>query len=457
MSKHLIKIRITSALLTGVMMCGVITTAVRAGLLSVTRENSLQVNAIKERLNDDRKLYNTVFGNIYDRYDTTIMENSKLVIDSDNEYHDAYTYMLGNAAYDIGLLSSEYDTLTDKSYTQNGKGLNIRLTIDDQLQKLCYELVKDRRKSIAILSKHSGEVLALAGSYEEPFTLSGKVTPEQLESYSSAYEPVWLPEYLNEYHTGSVMKIYTSAVACDTGLAGFTVEDTGVAFFNGKAIYNAYETRTKTENMTSAFINSSNVYFSTLAVRLGADTLKEYIGRFRMNCDIQTDFGTIRNSSGLKKRTHDYDIASFGYGQGGYYSTVSMAMMAQAALTGRQYRPHIIESAFYYDENGEEFTVRETEEEIISDNIISPEACRSVEYLMKAAANDGGFPDSSGVKTGTAQIVFDGRSANRATMIATCCDKFIIAISEISGEGEELYGSSHSSTIKQIIGVLEQY
>lgn len=385
------------------------------------------------------------------------MNNDRLIIDSDNEYNEAYTYILGNAAFDVGLLSTEYDTLTDKSYTQDGKGLNIRLTIDDQLQKLCYELVKGRRKSIVILSKHSGEVLALAGSYEEPFTLSGKVTPEQLESYSSAYEPVWLPEYLNEYHTGSTMKAFTAAVACDMGLTDFSVYDTGTAFFNGKAIHNAYETRTKTENMTSAFINSSNVYFSTLAVRLGADTLKEYIDRFRMNCDIQTDFGTIRNSSGLKKRTHDYDIASFGYGQGGYYSTVSMAMMAQAALSGRLYRPHIIESVFYYDASGEEVTVRQTEEEILSDNIISPEACAQVEELMKASANESGFPEGSGVKTGTAEIVFNDRSANRATMIATCCDKFIIAISEISGEGEELYGSSHSSTMKQLIGVLEQY
>ena len=394
---------------------------------------------------------------MYDRYDACIMHNEKIIIDSDNEYHESYTYILGNAAYDMGLLSSEYDTLTDTSYTHNGKGLSIRLTIDDQLQKMCYELVKDHRKSIVILSKDGGEVLALADSYEEPFNLSGKVTAEQLESYSSAHSPVWLPEHMHSYHVGSIMKAFTAAVACDVGLSDFSVLDTGTAFFSGKAICNSYDTTPKTETMTSAFVNSSNVYFSNLAVAIGADTLKEYIDRFCMNTEVKTDFGTIVNSSGLKKRrTQNYDIAAFGYGQGdGTYNTVAMAMITQAALTGRLYRPHIIESAFYYDEDGEEVTVRQTKEEILSDNIISPEACAQVEALMKAAARESGFPEGSGVKTGTAEIWIDGQ-ANRATMIGVY-DKFIIAISEISGTGEELYGSSHTDTMKHIMAVLEQY
>lgn len=353
----------------------------------------------------------------------------------------------------MGLLSDQYETLTDTSYTHTDKGLSLRLTIDDTLQQFAYELTKGHRKSVVVLDKDSGRVLALTGAYEEPFSLCN-VTDEQLEAYRNAYEPVWLPEYLNTYHTGSVMKVFTFAVASDTGHEDFTMEDTGVAWFNGKAIYNAYDTTPKTETLHSAFVNSSNTFFSSLGVLMGADTLQTYIDCFLLNETIETDFGTIVNRSQLKKTPTNYQIASYAYGQGGSYSTISLAMLCQGALTGRIYKPHVIDS-LYYEEGDEEVTVRKTEEEVLSQNIVSSFASENtLQAMQEAAAEMGLTTEGAGVKTGTAEI-FDNHNANRATMIGVCCDKYLIAISELS-DGI-LYGSSHRETMRQLMELLAQY
>ncbi len=424
-------------------------------MLAVKKEDAENYCYIIKILRDDKKMYNTILGDVLDRNDDYIMDNNEYIIESGNEYDPAYTYILGHPRYNIGLLSRHYDTLTDKKNSSE-KGLSVRLTIDDSLQKFLYSLTEGKRKSIIIMEKDSGKILGMTGAYEDPFTLSS-VTNKMIAEYASydgGKSPVWIPEYMNCYHTGSVMKIFTSAIAFDTGYGDFTLQDYGSTSFNGKMIYDSYSADGSEEDIESAFVKSSNIYFSTIGVKMGADTIKQYIDRFLLNETIETDFGTIVNKSQLKKRANDYAIGSFCYGQGGSYSTVTLCMMAQGATTGKIYRPHIIESVFYYDENEEEVTVSETEEEILSDNIISPWSCTEVDRIMKASANAKGLAEDVGVKSGTAEIFFSNHDANRATMIGTY-DNYIIAISEVS-DGI-LFGSSHTSTMELITDVLRQY
>lgn len=451
------KIKVTAAVLTSVLLFGVCSAAIKAGMLAVQRGDVESYDGIEEVLRNDKKKYNTILGDVFDRNDDYIMDNNEIIINSANEYDPAYTYILGSPMYNIGLLNRHYDTLTDKSYTHGKKGLNIRLTIDDSLQKFLYSLTEGKRKSIVIMEKNSGKILAMTGAYEDPFTLSN-VTGKMIEEYNNydpAHSPVWLTEYMNCYHTGSVMKIFTSAVAFDTGYGGFTLQDWGSTSFNGKIISDSYSADGSVEDIESAFVKSSNVYFSTLGVTIGADTIKLYIDKFLLNTTIETDFGRIENKSLLKKRANDHAIGSFCYGQGGTYSTVTLCMLAQAATTGRIYRPHIIDSIFCYDDEEEEITVRETKEEILSENIISPFACEEVDRIMKASASSKGLAEDVGVKSGTAEIYMDNHDANRATMIGTY-GNYVIAISEISLD-EVLFGSSHTSTMKLITDVLRQY
>ena len=424
-------------------------------MLAVKKEDADRYKNVCMILKNDKKMYNSILGDVFDRNDDCIMYNSEYIIDSDNEYDPAYTYILGHPRYNIGLLSRHYDTLTDKR-TSDEKGLSIRLTIDDSLQKFLYSLTEGKRKSIVIMEKGSGKILGMTGAYEDTFTLNN-VTNQMIAEYASydgGKSPVWIPEYMNCYHTGSVMKIFTSAVAFDTGYGDFTLQDYGSTSFNGKMIYDSYFADGSEEDIESAFVKSSNVYFSTIGVKIGADTIKQYIDKFLLNETIETDFGTIVNKSQLKKRANDYAIGSFCYGQGGSYSTVTLCMIAQAATTGKIYRPHIIESVFYCDENEEEITVSETKEEILSDNIISPWSCGEVDRIMKASAESKGLAEDVGVKSGTAEIFFSNHDANRATMIGTY-DNYIIAISEVS-DGI-LFGSSHTSTMELITDVLRQY
>lgn len=408
----------------------------------MTDEGVEQYQTLSKIVRNNKIMHNTVLGDICDRNEEYILQSSECIADSTASYDEAYMYLLGSVYFDTtGILNTQFDTLTDKCNGNKGRG--IRLTIDDELQKQLYQLTKDSRKSIVVMEKDSGKLLAMTSAYKEPFCFDEPYAEEE------PYEPVWLSEALNCYHTGSVMKLFTAAAAYDSGYGDFTTEDNPSAYFNGKSISNVYGGNSDVIDMKTAFERSSNVYFSTLGSALGADTVREYIDRFVLNETIQTDFGILDNQCGLKRKPNNYSIASFCYGQGGSYSTVTLCMLVQGALTGKIYRPHIIDGIFRYDDEEEMVTMKETKEEILSDHIVSPETCRAMEQLMLSAADVKGLPSDVGVKTGTAEI----HLGNRATMIGIC-GSYIIAVSEID---DVISGSSHVETMRTITDILRQY
>ena len=457
--RYITKLKLVSAVLTASLLIGICANMAKAGMIAVNSESAKEHGEMVARIKRDKASYSTVLGDICDRNDDLIMNSNDVIVKSSNEYDNAYTYVLGNIHFDTpGILNTQYDVLTDTSYSEDyDKGTGIRLTIDDTLQKSIYSMIEGKRKAVVVMEKESGRILAMVSSYEEPFSLSGNPSYEQLESYSKASQPVWLNEALNCYPSGSVMKVMTSAAAIDSGKGDFTVNDYGSVSFNGKTISDSYVADGSLVDILTAFIKSSNVYFSSIAVELGNEIMKDYVNRFLLNDRIVTDFGIINNRSLLKKKkNNDFAIGTFGYGQGGEFSTVTLCMIVQGALTGKIWQPHIISGTFCYDEDGEMEDLTETEEKVLSENIVSQETCKAVEQLMKASAEDKGLAEDVGVKSGTAEITLgNGIEGNRATMVGISQDKYIIAISEIS-EGT-LYGSSHKELMRNITDLLREY
>ena len=388
------------------LITGIISAATRAGIFAVTGESVEQYKTLSTVVRNNKIIHSTVLGDICDRNEEYILKSSECIADSTASYDEAYTYLLGSVYFDTtGILSTQFDTLTDKCNGNKGRG--IRLTIDDELQKQLYQMTKNSRKSIVVMEKNSGKILTMTSAYEEPFA------------------------------------------AYDSGYGTFTTEDNPSAYFNGKSISNVYGGNGDVIDMKTAFEHSSNVYYSTLGVTMGAGTVREYIDRFLLDKTIPTDFGILDNQCGLKRKPNHYSIASFCYGQGGTYSTVTLCMIVQGALTGKIYRPHIIDGIFRYDEEEEMVTLEETKEELLSDNIVSPETCQAMEQLMLSAADVKGLASDVGVKTGTAEL----HLGNRANMIGVC-GNYVIAISEID---DVISGSSHVETMRTITDILRQY
>ena len=424
------------------LITGIFSAATRAGIFAVTGESVEQYKTLSTVVRNNKIIHSTVLGDICDRNEEYILKSSECIADSTASYDEAYTYLLGSVYFDTtGILSTQFDTLTDKCNGNKGRG--IRLTIDDELQKQLYQMTKNSRKSIVVMEKNSGKILTMTSAYEEPFCFDEPYSEEE------PYEPVWLSEALNCDHTGSTMKLFTAAAAYDSGYGTFTTEDNPSAYFNGKSISNVYGGNGDVIDMKTAFEHSSNVYYSTLGVTMGAGTVREYIDRFLLDKTIPTDFGILDNQCGLKRKPNHYSIASFCYGQGGTYSTVTLCMIVQGALTGKIYRPHIIDGIFRYDEEEEMVTLEETKEELLSDNIVSPETCQAMEQLMLSAADVKGLASDVGVKTGTAEL----HLGNRANMIGVC-GNYVIAISEID---DVISGSSHVETMRTITDILRQY
>ena len=449
--KYLTKIKIISIVLTVCLLITTISTLTRSGLLYISKDDVDSYNNIVRTIDKDKLNFSVYMGNIVDTYDETILKNDGIINENILNYDISYSYLLGNPQFDTtGILATQFDTLTDCSHSKSNKGIGIKLTIDNELQQFAYSLTEGSRKTIVIMDRFSGKIRALTSAYHEKFDLSN-VTNADLEHYNKSADPIWLPEYLNTYQPGSVQKIFTAAVAFEEGLDDFFYHDYGYAEFNHKKIYNDYTCYGQLETIRSAFVNSSNAYFSTLGTLIGAKKIKEYSDKFLLNETIETDFGTLRNKTGLKSTPSDFNIAEYSYGQGeSRFSAVSLAMMAQGATTGTIYQPHIIESTFYYDEDSENeiMVLDTTQEKVLSDNVVSKNTCDSVLEIMKAAAASKNLDSSAvGTKTGTAEI----SEGNRATIIGVT-DNYIIVISEVS-DGI-LYGSSHTNTMSDIVNHL---
>lgn len=455
--KYVAKLKAVSILFTLLFFAGIACLISRLGILPMNSADAKTYEYNKNRINDDKVSYETIMGDVYDVNEEEIFSNNELIYKSKSEYNQAYSYLLGNISLEYeGVLNNSWDTLTDTGANDivENKGYSIQLTIDDSLQKLCYSLTEGTRCSVVVLKRNSGNLVALTGTYKEGINLgTASLDSKLLEKYNSSDEPVWLPEYLNSYAPGSVYKIFMSALAYETETDDFTINDIGyvnygeriISNFNGASYGNGL-------NLQTAFINSSNTYFSELAQRIPISTQRIYMNRFLFNSEIDTDVGKISSSVDFGGYS-DYEIAQLGFGQGNNkISSICLAMMAEGVLDGKIYKPHVIKGICHRNEDGKLVNDRVTKEEILSDNTVSAETSQNVSELMYKTARSYDLSETIiGAKTGTAEIG-ESDGSDRGTMI--CFDEnYIVVVSKLESG---TFGIDNKEIVEKIFDRLEE-
>jgi peptidoglycan glycosyltransferase len=285
---------------------------------------------------------------------------------------------------------------------------DVRLTIDNELQRFAFDQLKDKRGAIVVLNPQNGEVLAVASN--PTFSLYEAQDRDKFrEMDANQKDKPLVSRAMREYYVpGSTFKTFTMISAFRAGRQNeiLTASGGGYApFRNSRPITDANggcepPFGCGPLNILQAFEASSNQYFSQMAVLLGRDRLAETARLFGIEPvekpeDALTvgflpeiwnaSSNDIKNAVALRQSTivtgkeiSTYDLAIQGMGQGyaGQMTPFQLALIAAAAgnANGNLMKPKI---------------EMERAPEVYS-NVLSPQQAAEVRSIMARVTEEPG-------------------------------------------------------------------
>lgn len=444
--KQSVRFKIISIFAVCVFMVTIVATISKSGVLPINSYESEAIEDYRQDAENEIK-YNTIIcGDFSDCNCEIIQKNSEPK--KNGKLPDEYAYVIGYSSENygaFGLHSSQFDVLYDDA--GNGKGKSIKLTTDNGLQYLCTELLKDTDGSAVVIERNSGKIRALVSTDKKMVFSVNDLSDEKMAEYNSV-EGLWLPKYNINEQPGSVSKLFSCACILESGNEDFTYNDkTGIVIYNEGEVRNCDGEIMGMLDLKKAVLKSSNVYFALASMQVDRATIQDMIKKFMFNQDIDCDFGTVRTDYDLG--TYRYDRASAFYGQGmTLFSTVSLAMLTQGVCDGSIYKPHIIDSV--YDENESSVKIfSETEEEVLSENVVSNETMKKLDSILLETAENYGIPAEMNIraKTGTADLV----NLKQKATICSYNDDYIVVVSETN---TDKYGIKLTDKLIQIYDYL---
>ena len=247
-----------------------------------------------------------------------------------------------------------------KSHTAT-PGNTLVLSIDIKLQALVEQMFGDRRGALVAIDPRSGEVLAFVS--KPAFDPNLFVDGIDLESWRGLNESLDKP-LLNRalrgtYPPGSTFKPFLAMAALSTGKRspGAIIQDAGSYVFGGHEFRSHGDVGLGPVDMRRAIVQSSNVYFYSLANDLGVDLMHEQLepmglGR-KTGIDLDGEVPGLLPSTDWKKRAYKKpeqqkwyagETISLGIGQG--YNSFTMLQLASAMSTlvsgGQRFEPRLV-------------------------------------------------------------------------------------------------------------------
>ncbi len=311
-------------------------------------------------------------------------------------------------------------------------GDKLVLSIDIKLQALVEDLFGDRRGALVAMDPRTGEVLAFVSkpTFDPNLFVDGIDVESWRDLNESIDKPLLNRALRGTYPPGSTYKPFMAMAALNSGkrAPGTLINDTLVFNFGGHRFGSPETERGGIMDMHRAIVQSSNVYFYSLANEMGVDLIHEQLypmgfGR-KTGIDVEGEVtGDLPSTEWKKKRFkkpeqqkwYAGETISLGIGQG--YNNFTMLQMATAMSTlvsgGQRYKPRLVREI--------EDVISGQRKRVASDALeplpykpADVEVIRSalqgvtVEGTSRAAFAGAGYV--SGGKTGTAQAV--GARAN---------------------------------------------
>ena len=304
-------------------------------------------------------------------------------------------------------------------------GNDLTLHLDSRLQQVAYEAFSGERGSLVAIEIETGGVLAMvsAPSYDANPFVSGISQKAYDALLNSADKPMFNRSIRGQYPPGSTIKplfgligLQSQSITTET-----KIEDPGYFLMEGiERPWRDHNSERgghgKGVDLAKAIIESCDVFFYKMGVKIGIDTLATSSQAFglgkKTNIDLPGERSGIMPSRLWKKNARgaswfDGDTINVSIGQGFMLTTpLQLAVMtASIASRGDLIQPQIVKSI-----NGvENPTIKVTESSEISDkywNYIH-ESMRDVVHSNRGTARgiNKGLTYNIAGKTGTAQVI----------------------------------------------------
>jgi penicillin-binding protein 2 len=308
-------------------------------------------------------------------------------------------------------------------------GYEVRTTLDFKIQKAAEEALKESGKAGAIvaLDPKNGDVLALASAPQfDPNAfvyVRGEENGEDFQVSSlliDPQKPLFNRAVQGRYPPGSIFKVITLAAAVESQKINprETIDCPGYYRLEGrvpKTFLCWKKDGHKKLNLLESTVNSCNVYFYSLGLKLGSDAIERLAGQFGLGAKTGIEIkgeegGMIPGRSRFKthkRNWYDGDTLNMAIGQGTILLTPLQAaqIAGTVASRGKVYRPHLIKDI--RTPTGEIFSRSKIElahSVSLSDetwNFVNQAMTQSVERGTGQSCKIPGI--SVGGKTGTAQ------------------------------------------------------
>lgn len=342
-------------------------------------------------------------------------------------YYDKYLSGLdGEILYETDIIGVEINN-GKASYRPATNGLNLKLTIDYNVQQLCetamqeaMEVHKAKSAQIIVIDPQSG---AIRGLCSKPSFNLNELPRDNLELLNKLSRNGLVCDI---YEPGSTFKVLTAAANIEEYLKGnknaFSIEhvynSSRYRYIDGQKVKCWSDHKNaKHSNLTlqGALNNSCNPIFVDIAMSLGKETLYKYINLYNYGSTTGIDFSGETQGMILPiTAVQNVDLARIGFGQTIAVSALQLASATCAAINGGNYYvPHFVSEI--YAENG---IVAEKIEPQLKNKVISQKASSILNTMLEKVVSEGSGKQayiegySVAGKTGTAQKYEQGVIAN---------------------------------------------
>ena len=298
---------------------------------------------------------------------------------------------------------SGYNLITG-GYSPLGSGRNLTLTLDAYLNVTAYNAMDGRQGTVGVYNYKTGDILCMVST--------PSFDPENPPAASEAQDGIYLNRFLSSAQVpGSIFKTVTLTAALENlpDLKDRTFTCTGETTVGGTVI-TCPKPHGKMD-IASAFANSCNGVFGTLAAELGGDTMTKYVEQAGLTRRMSVD--------GIMTAAGHYDVSEADKGQigwsgvGQYTDTVNpcnmMTYMGAIANGGTAAVPRLILDIT--TPSGIPTSWQRTEE---TDTLVQASTASQVKEMMKNNVVQTYGTDrfrglDIGAKSGTAEVGGDKR------------------------------------------------
>ncbi len=338
-------------------------------------------------------------------------------------YYDKYLSGLdGEILYETDIVGVEINE-GKASYRPATNGLNLKLTIDYNVQQLCetamqeaMEVHKAKSAQIIVIDPSTGAIRGL--SCKPSFNLN-EIPRDDIDALNKLGRNGLVCDI---YEPGSTFKVLTAAANIEEYLNGnpnaFSIghvyNSSRYRYVDGQRVkcWNEHKNgKHSALTLQGALNNSCNPIFVDIAMSLGKQTMYKYIDLFNYGSTTGIDFGGETQGMVLPiSAVQNVDLARIAFGQTIAVSGLQLASATCAAINGGKYfTPYLVSEI--YDENG---IIAEKIQPQLKNRVISEKASNILNEMLEKVVSEGSGKQayiegySVAGKTGTAQKYQNG-------------------------------------------------